>query len=133
MMTDINGHVVSRRNEALPGGADVARPVRWSLAGLSLSMLLSSLHTSIATVALPTLARAFTASLQQVQWVILASLLAGTTLIVSVGRLGDIIGRRQLLLTGIVLFTAASLLCGLAPTFWLLIAAGWRRASEGPS
>ena len=86
-------------------------------------MLLSSLGTSIANVGLPTLARAFEASFQQVQWIVLAYLLAITTLIVSVGRLGDITGRRRLLLIGIVLFTTASLLCGMAPTLWLLIAA----------
>ena len=91
-------------------------------------MLLASLGTSIANVGLPTLAQAFDASFQEVQWVVLAYLLAITTLIVSVGRLGDLIGRRRLLLAGIVLFTAASVLCGLAPTLWLLIAA---RAAQG--
>ena len=78
--------------------------------------------------ALPTLAQAFAASFQQVQWIVLAYLLASTTLIVSVGRLGDIAGRRRLLLTGIALFTVASVLCGAAPTLWLLIAA---RAVQG--
>jgi EmrB/QacA subfamily drug resistance transporter len=91
-------------------------------------MLLSSLGTSIANVALPTLARAFSASFQQVQWIVLAYLLAITTLIVSVGRLGDITGRRRLLLAGILLFTAASILCGIAPTLRLLIFA---RAAQG--
>ncbi|NEA52799.1 MFS transporter [Streptomyces sp. SID13666] len=91
-------------------------------------MLLSSLGTSVANVALPTLAQAFTASFQQVQWIVLAYLLAITTVIVSVGRLGDLIGRRRLLLGGILLFTAASVLCGLAPTLWSLIAA---RAAQG--
>ncbi len=103
-------------------------PVRWVLASLSLSMLLSSLGTSIANVGLPTLAREFGASFQQVQWVVLAYLLAITTLIVGVGRLGDVIGRRRLLLAGILLFTLSSILCGLAPTLGLLIAA---RAAQG--
>jgi EmrB/QacA subfamily drug resistance transporter len=102
--------------------------IRWTLASLSLSMLLSSLGTSIANVGLPTLAQAFTASFQEVQWVVLAYLLAITTLIVSVGRLGDLTGRRRLLLAGIFLFTVASVLCGVAPTLWLLIAA---RAAQG--
>lgn len=102
--------------------------VRWALAGLSLSILLSSLGTSIANVALPTLAKAFGASFGQVQWVVLAYLLAVTTLIVSVGRLGDLIGRRRLLLAGLFLFTLASALCGVAPTLGLLIAA---RAAQG--
>jgi EmrB/QacA subfamily drug resistance transporter len=95
---------------------------------LSLSMLLSSLGTSIANVGLPVLAQAFNASFQEVQWVVLAYLLASTTLIVSVGRVGDLIGRRRLLLAGILLFTGASVLCGIAPTLALLIAA---RAAQG--
>jgi len=89
---------------------------RWALASLALSMLLSSLGTSIANVGLPTMAQAFSATFQDVQWIVLAYLLAITTLIVGVGRLGDIVGRRRLLLAGLVLFTAASVLCGLSPT-----------------
>jgi EmrB/QacA subfamily drug resistance transporter len=100
----------------------------WALTSLSLAMLLSSLGTSIANVGLPTLAQAFHATFQEVQWVVLAYLLAITTLIVSVGRLGDIIGRRKLMLAGIALFTVASVLCGTAPTLWLLITA---RALQG--
>jgi len=107
------------RDEAVAGSAErtpsVQWAVRWTLASLSLSMLLSSLGTSIANVGLPTLAQAFNASFQEVQWIVLAYLLAITTLIVSVGRLGDITGRRRLLLAGIVLFTAASVLCGIGP------------------
>ena len=91
-------------------------------------MLMPSLDTSIANAGLPTLAQAFSGSFQQLQWVILAYLLAITTLIVSAGRLGDLLGRRRLLLLGISLFTIASLLCGLAPTLLLLIAA---RAVQG--
>ncbi|GHG54228.1 MFS transporter [Streptomyces griseocarneus] len=116
------------QDEAAAGSAERAPAVRWALAGLSLSMLLSSLGTSIANVGLPTLAQAFTASFQEVQWIVLAYLLAITTLIVGVGRLGDIVGRRRLLLAGISLFTGASVLCGVAPTLWLLIAA---RAAQG--
>lgn len=100
----------------------------WALASLSLSILLSALGTSIANVGLPSLAQAFGASFQAVQWVVLAYLLAITSLIVSVGRLGDLLGRRRLMLAGIGLFTAASVLCGVAPELWLLIAA---RAVQG--
>jgi EmrB/QacA subfamily drug resistance transporter len=102
--------------------------VRWALASLSLSMLMPSLDTSIANVGLPSLARAFAASFQEVQWIVLAYLLAITSLIVSAGRLGDIVGRKRLLLLGIGLFTVASLSCGVAPTLRLLIAA---RAAQG--
>ncbi|MDF2460225.1 MAG: Major facilitator superfamily transporter, putative tetracycline resistance protein, partial [Nitrospira sp.] len=84
--------------------------------------------TSIANVSLPTLAQAFDASFQQVQWVVIAYLVAITTVIVSVGRLGDMTGHRRLLLIGVFLFTIASVLCGLASTLWLLIAS---RAAQG--
>lgn len=120
--------IIPGHGEALAGAGHAEPSVRWALAGLSLSMLLSSLGISIANVALPTLAQAFNASFQEVQWIVLAYLLAITTLIVSAGRLGDIIGRRRLMLTGIFVFTLASVLCGIAPTLWLLIAA---RAAQG--
>lgn len=102
--------------------------IPWVLATLSLSMLMPSLGTSIANVGLPALARSFAASFPEVQWIVLAYLLAITTLIVGVGRIGDIVGRRRLLLAGIALFTVASLVCGAAHTLVLLIAA---RAAQG--
>ncbi|WP_246707699.1 MFS transporter [Ensifer oleiphilus] len=109
-------------------GGERTHSVRWALASLSFAMLLSALGTSIANVGLPTLAHVFEAPFQDVQWVVLAYLLAITTLIVGVGRLGDIVGRRRLLLGGIAVFTLASGLSGLAPTLWLLIVA---RALQG--
>lgn len=102
--------------------------IRWALASLSLSTLLPALGTSIASVSLPTLAQTFRASFQEVQWIVLIYLLASTAVIVSVGRLGDIIGKRRLLLAGLLMFTTASILCAAAPTLWLLIAA---RAAHG--
>lgn len=114
--------------DAAAGRADRTPSVRWVLAALSLPVLLSSLGISIANVGLPTLAEAFDASFQEVQWIVIVYLLAVTTLIVGVGRLGDMVGRRRLLLAGIALFTLASALSGLAPTLGLLIAA---RAAQG--
>ncbi|MET3130699.1 EmrB/QacA subfamily drug resistance transporter [Oxalobacteraceae bacterium GrIS 1.11] len=114
-------------NIAKQGGIGAAS-ARWAIASLSLSMLLSSLGTSIANVGLPTLAQSFNASFQDVQWVVLAYLLAITTLVVSVGRLGDVTGHRRLMLAGIFLFTVASVQCGIASTLWLLIAA---RVAQG--
>lgn len=96
---------------------------RWVLTSLSLAALLSSLGSSIANVGLPTLAQTFSASFQQVQWVVLAYLLAITTLIVSAGRIGDLFGRKKMLQIGITMFSIASVLCALAPTLELLIAA----------
>ncbi len=106
----------------------LSTPARWALTSLALSMLMPSLDTSIANAGLPILATAFDATFQQVQWIVLAYLLAITTLIVSVGRLGDGFGRRRLLLIGIGIFTSASLACALAPGLGWLIGA---RAVQG--
>ncbi|RUU12172.1 MFS transporter, partial [Mesorhizobium sp. USDA-HM6] len=111
-----------------PRAVQASRSTAGALTSLSLAMLLSSLSTSIANVALPTLATAFAASFPAVQWVVLAYLLAITSMIVSVGRLGDLVGRRLLLIAGLTLFSAASLAAALAPTLPLLIAA---RAAQG--
>ncbi|BAV45875.1 transmembrane efflux protein [Mesorhizobium loti] len=120
--------VAAQSRDGLISAPQEKETVGWALASLSLATLLSSLGTSIASVGLPSLMQTFGASFQAVQWVVLAYLLAITTLIVSAGRLADMFGRRPLLLGGIALFTAASVLCGLAPTLWLLIAA---RAVQG--
>ncbi|MEF8734525.1 MAG: MFS transporter [Candidatus Accumulibacter meliphilus] len=120
--------IIADQDGAVYRSAEQAPSVRWALATLSLAVLLSSLGTSIANVALPNLAEEFNASFQEVQWIVLAYLLAITTTIVSVGRLGDITGRKRLLFAGIFLFTVASSVCGVAPTLWLLIAA---RALQG--
>jgi EmrB/QacA subfamily drug resistance transporter len=72
-------------------------------------------------VALPTLARYFDASLATVQWIPLAYLLVITTLVLGAARVGDLYGRKRVYLAGLGLFTAASLLCGLAPGVgWLV-------------
>jgi MFS family permease len=101
---------------------------RWRLTALALTMLLPSAGTSIANVALPTLAVEFGASSQDVQWVVIAYLLATTTIIVAAGRLGDMLGRRRILLIGIALFGVASIAAALAPSLWPLVAA---RAAQG--
>lgn len=108
---------------ALPDGRYGAR-----LAALSLTMLLPSLGISIANVALPTLAASYQVTMAEVQWVVIGYLLAVTSLIVSAGRLGDLVGRRRLLLGGIGVFALASGAAALAPGLWVLVAA---RAVQG--
>jgi MFS family permease len=100
----------------------------WQLASLSLAMLLPSLGTSIANAGLPTFAETFGATFQGVQWIVLAYLLAMTTLVVSAGRLGDLLGRRRLLLGGVLVFAVASAVGAVAGDLWLLVAA---RAAQG--
>ena len=104
------------------------RAQRFALAALALCMLLSSLGTGSANVALPAMARSLDASFAQVQWVVLAYLLAVTALIAAVGKLGDACGRRRVLLAGIAIYTLASGLCGISTSLWPLVAA---RALQG--
>lgn len=108
-----------------PGGTGRQWPI---LLPLALSMLLASLGTSIANIALPALSRAFAAPFHHVQWVVIAYLASLTLLVVFAGRLGDILGLRRMHLAGLALFAVASLLCGAAPTLAALIAA---RALQG--
>ncbi|MBE2213202.1 MAG: MFS transporter [Opitutaceae bacterium] len=119
--------VTTRPPASVPSVAPSANPA-WALASLSLAALLASIGASMANVALPALTDAFAAPFQAVQWVVLAYLLAVTTLIVGAGRLGDAFGPRRVLLAGMAVFAAASLLAGFAPSLGLLIAA---RAVQG--
>src|SRR5207247_815968 len=65
--------LIAKREDVV---AEIQPSLRWALASLCLSMLMPSLDTSIANTSLPTLATAYTASFQAVQWVVLAYLLA---------------------------------------------------------
>ena len=108
--------------------APVIESERGPLVALALAALLPALGTSIAHVGLPVLAVEFAAPFQTVQWVVIAYLLVVTALVVVAGRLGDLVGRKRLLLTGIAVFTVASIACGLVSSLPLLIAA---RAIQG--
>lgn len=113
---------------AIEETAASSRAHRGVLAVLSLSMLLQALGTSIANIALPSLAQAFSAPFYQVQWVVIAYLGTMTISVALVGRLGDRYGLRRMHLLGLGLFGLASLLCGMAPNLQLLIGA---RALQG--
>lgn len=97
-------------------------------AGPALAMLLASLGTSIANIALPRLAAAFQAPLPVVQWVVLGYLMAVTVAIVAAGRLGDQFGHRRMLAVGLALYTTAAGVAAAAPWVWLVIGA---RAAQG--
>jgi len=105
-----------------------SRSYAWRLAALCLAMLLPSLGISIANVALPSLKAAFGASTQDVQWVVIAYLVALTSSLVAAGRLGDLLGRRRLLLGGIGLFALAGTAALFAADLWVLVLA---RAAQG--
>lgn len=86
-----------------------------------MGIFLSTIDSSIVNVALPTLVREYRTNFQTVQWVVLAYLLTLATLLLSTGRLADMIGKKSIYTAGFVIFTLGSLLCGFAPNVYLLI------------
>ena len=92
------------------------------MAAVSMGVFLATIDGSIVNVALPTLVRELDTNFATVQWVVLAYLLALSTLMLSMGRLGDMIGKKPVYATGFVIFTIGSVLCGIAPDVYWLIA-----------
>ncbi len=97
---------------------------RWlSLAVVCLAQLMIVLDTTIVNVALPSIQRELHFSQGNLTWVINAFLVTFGSLLLLAGRLGDLFGRKRVFLLGVVVFTVASLLCGLAPSQGALIGA----------
>lgn len=88
---------------------------------LCLTTLMSSIDTSIVNIGLRTIEEAFKTDFSSVQWVILSYMLAVTSLIVGIGRIGDIFGKKRLYIFGIGLFTVTSFLCGISVSIYELI------------
>jgi EmrB/QacA subfamily drug resistance transporter len=93
----------------------------WVLASVSTGTFLSTIDGSIVNVALPTLEEELHTNFATVQWVVVAYLLVLTALMLGVARLGDMIGKKKIYLSGMVIFTTASLLCGMSPSIGALI------------
>jgi EmrB/QacA subfamily drug resistance transporter len=118
--------VPPHQNGAVPTGQRRALGTR---RGLLTLLLLASVQfiviidSSIVNVALPSIQRSLHFSQQNLQWVVSGYVLTFGGLLLLGGRLGDLLGRRRMLVTGLVVFAAASLAGGLANTQGLLIAA----------
>jgi EmrB/QacA subfamily drug resistance transporter len=91
------------------------------MAAVGMGIFLGTIDGSIVNIALPTMARDMKTEFATVQWVSLAYLLTMATLMLSMGRLGDMMGKKKVYATGFVTFTVGSFLCGIAPSIYLLI------------
>jgi EmrB/QacA subfamily drug resistance transporter len=87
----------------------------FAVAAVCVGAFMGQLDASIVTVALPTLQRTFDASVGAVTWVGLSYLLVLVATVTAVGRFADMWGRKLLYVYGFLIFTGASVLCGLAP------------------
>ncbi|WP_458244890.1 MFS transporter [Streptomyces sp. MAI_2237] len=101
---------------------------KWILLTTVLGSSMAMLDSTVVNVALPRIGRDLDANLAALQWTVNAYMLTLAGLILLGGSLGDHYGRRKVFVVGVVWFAAASLLCGLAPTAGVLVAA---RALQG--
>src|SRR5436853_5143291 len=97
---------------------------RWiALYVLCVGMLMIVLDVTVVNVALPTIQSDLGFSQSSLAWVVNAYLIAFGGLLLLAGRLGDLISRRGIFLTGLAVFTTASLVCGMAQSQAMLVAA----------
>ncbi|MFE6848169.1 MFS transporter [Streptomyces sp. NPDC057686] len=107
---------------AVPPHTTVPSRLRWvALAVVLLAAFLDNVDSTIVTVALPAIQQDLHADFATAQWTLAGYALAFAVFLITGGRLGDIYGRKRLFITGVVGFTLASAVCGLATTSGVLV------------
>jgi EmrB/QacA subfamily drug resistance transporter len=113
----------------MESSAHMPDPHRWqALALVCVAFFMTVLDVSIVNVALPSIKNSLHVSESSLQWVLIAYTITFGGLLLLGGRAADLLGRRRMFMIGLVLFSAASLACGLAGSIGVLIAA---RAVQG--
>ena len=100
----------------------------WTLGSLSFALFMIMLDNTVVNVALPAIQRDLGISRSELEWTVAAYALTFASLLLTGGKLGDLLGRRLIFVIGLVVFTASSLFCGLSSSAPELIAA---RAVQG--
>jgi EmrB/QacA subfamily drug resistance transporter len=100
----------------------------WTLAAMCFALFMIMLDNTVVNVALPSIQKDLGASLSSLEWTVNAYTLTFAVLLVTGGRLGDILGRRRMFLFGVVVFAVSSAAIGLAPNQGWLVAG---RAIQG--
>ncbi len=95
----------------------------WTLVSVSFALFMIMLDNTVVNVALPAIQRDLGIGVAELEWVVTGYALSFAVLMLSGGKLADMFGRRRIFLIGLAVFTLASLLCGLAGSAELLIAA----------
>jgi EmrB/QacA subfamily drug resistance transporter len=100
----------------------------WTLAAVSIGLFMIMLDNTVVNVALPSIQRDLGARLSELEWIVSGYALAFASLLLTGGKLADLLGRRRVYMAGLVVFAGASLACALAPGARFLIGA---RAVQG--
>lgn len=108
--------------EIIPDVRTVDYSRKWhAMAAVGTGVFLATVDGSIINVSLPTLVRELDTEFAVVQWVVLAYLLTITSTMAGIGRLADMVGKKSIYMTGFIIFTLGSALCGLSPSVnWLI-------------
>jgi len=96
----------------------------WTLAAVAVGLFMIMLDNTVVNVAVPSIQRDLGVGLSELQWIVTGYALSFAALMMTGGKLADLLGRRRIFALGIVIFTVSSLFCGLADTGNSLIA--WR-------
>src|SRR6266702_1381748 len=127
-----NSKVLSTRNSDAISNKDDGQehPNKWAvLAILAIGIFMATLDTSIVNISLPTIAHYFGVPLNgAIEWVIIAYLVVIAGVLLTTGRLADMIGRKPIWVAGLIIFTVGSATCGASVSLGMLIAA---RALQG--
>lgn len=94
----------------------------WVLVVVCCAVFMMNLDITIVNIALPDIMKGFNVDLSAIEWVINAYVLTFAVLLVTMGKVGDLRGRKLLFMCGLAVFTIASLTCGLAPNEHVLVA-----------
>jgi EmrB/QacA subfamily drug resistance transporter len=96
----------------------------WTLGAVAFGLFMIMLDNTVVNVALPSIQRDLGVGLSELEWIVTGYALSFAALMLTGGKLADLLGRRMIFVVGIVVFTLASLLCGLADSGTALIT--WR-------
>ena len=108
----------------------------WTLGAVAFGLFMIMLDNTIVNVALPSIQRDLGIGISELEWVVNGYALTFAVLMLTGGKLADLFGRRRIFIVGLVVFTVASLVCGLAASAGMLIGAravaGRRRRAHEP-
>src|ERR671938_524322 len=95
----------------------------WTLGAVAFGLFMIMLDNTVVNVALPAIQEDLAADLSELEWIVAGYALTFAALMLTGGKLADLLGRRLIFIVGLAIFTGSSLACGLADSGEVLIAA----------